>query len=108
MRRTAKRIREGAALVDERTQFAETIKDESSLSAARKALKEVGEKPKLGKKLVKLGTVVLLSPDPISDLPGGLLLASGLALSRYGDPVSIRDIKPTLRKMLKDFETSPL
>ncbi len=84
------------------------IESGSRLSDARDAVLTLRERPKVGKRLVKVGAVLALSPDPFGDIPGGVLIASGLAMAKYRDQAGIADIKPNIRKILKEFESGSL
>jgi hypothetical protein len=108
MRRLAKTIREDAKYVSERSDFNVEVRSGSSLHEAKFAVAELKERPKVGAKLVKVGAAVLLSPDPFSDVPGGIILATGLTMRRYCDQASMRDIKASLKSMIREFESGSL
>ncbi len=108
MRKLAKSIQKEAKYVHERSGFMSEMKSGSQLSGARDAVLTLRERPKVGKRLVKVGAAMVLSPDPFCDVPGGILIASGLAMVKYRDPAGIADIKPNIRKILKDFESGSL
>ena len=105
MRRIAKIVKDDAKYVGERSKFHGDMRSESQLTDAKGAIMELKARPKVGKKLVKVGTALVLAPEPFGAIPGSILIASGLAMSRYRDPISLADIEPNLRKMLKDFES---
>ena len=84
------------------------VKSGSQLNDARDAVLTLKERPKVGKRMVKVGALLVLSPDPFGDIPGGVLIASGLAMAKYRDSAGLADIKPNIRKMLKDFESGSL
>jgi hypothetical protein len=108
MRRLAKSIQKEAKYVHEKSSFMSNVKSGSQLSDARDAVLTLRERPKVGKRLVKVGAVLVLSPDPFGDIPGGVLIASGLAMAKYRDAAGLADIKPNIRRMLKDFESGIL
>jgi hypothetical protein len=108
MRRLAKSIQKEAKYVHEKSSFMNNVKSGSQLSDARDAVLTLRERPKVGKRLVKVGAVLVLSPDPFGDIPGGVLIASGLAMAKYRDAAGLADIKPNIRRMLRDFESGIL
>jgi hypothetical protein len=108
MRRLAKSIQKEAKYVHERSRFMSDMNSASQLSDVREAVLTLKERPKVGKRLVKVGAALVLSPEPFGDIPGGVLIASGLAMAKYRDPAGIADIKPNIRKILKDFESGSL
>jgi hypothetical protein len=108
MRRLAKSIQKEAKYVDEKSAFMNEMKAGSHLRDAKEAVLTLRERPKVGKRLVKVGAALLLSPDPFGDVPGGVLIASGLAMAKYRDAAGLADIKPNIRKMFKDFESGTI
>jgi hypothetical protein len=108
MRRLAKSIQREANYVHEKSGFISEMKSGAQLSGAKDAVQTLRERPRVGKKMVKVGTAMVLSPDPFCDLPGGVLIASGLAMAKYRDAAGLADIKPNMRKMMKDFESGIL
>ena len=105
MRRLAKSIRREADYVHEKSNFIGEMNSGAQLKGAKEAVLSLRERPKVGKKMVKVGTAMVLSPDPFCDLPGGVLIASGLAMAKYRDAAGLADIRPNMRKMMKDFES---
>jgi hypothetical protein len=108
MRRLAKTIKEDAKYVHEKSNFMTEVKSGSELDGAKDAVSAIKERPKVGKKMMKIGTAMLLSPDPFGDVPGSILIASGLAMRKYRDPASLADIRLNLRKVMHDFEQGAL
>ena len=105
MKKEARKITEGARYASERDGFRKSISNNTTIKPALESLNDIGDKPKIGKKLIKAGTAIILFPDPFSDLPGSIVLASGLALSKYGDPVGIKDIKTNLKNTLRFIDS---
>jgi hypothetical protein len=103
MRRVAEKVRKSAEYLYERRRFLEEFEGQLTLRPDPTLMDVVKEKPKVGGKLVRLGTAVILLPDPFSDVPGGLLLASGIAISKYADALSLKDIKPNLKRALHNI-----
>ena len=97
-------IQKEAKYLHDKSIFMSDVKSCSQLSDARDAVLTLRERPKVGKRLVKVGAAMVLSPDPFGDVPGGVLIASGLAMAKYRDPTSIADINSNIRKILKDLE----
>jgi hypothetical protein len=108
MRRLAMSIQKEAKYVQEKTGFMNDVKSGSQLADARDAVLALRERPKVGKRMVKVGAALVLSPEPFGDIPGGILIASGLAMAKYRDSAGLGDIKPNIRKLMKDFESGSL
>ena len=104
MRRLAASIKEGASYAKERSDFAWQVKNGARLDKAHGAMVDLRERPKVGRKMVKIGTAMVLTPEPFGDIPGGILILGGLAMAKYRDPTGLADLKPNLRKFFSEFE----
>ncbi|MDG6940204.1 MAG: hypothetical protein JRN39_07375 [Nitrososphaerota archaeon] len=54
---------------------------------------------KLGRKLTKAGMALIAIPDPVTDVPGAVMVASGLAISRLKDSASLSDIQQEVKRI---------
>ncbi|HVP22630.1 MAG TPA: hypothetical protein VMS77_01810 [Conexivisphaerales archaeon] len=104
MRRLAKSVHQEARYAKEKSSFLREVKRGTDLGATRGPILDLREKPKVGSKLIRAGAALVLSPEPFGDIPGGIMIASGLAMKKYGDATAIADIKPNIRKLLEGFE----
>ncbi len=64
------------------------------------------DQPTLGKKLIKTGTFLVVAvPEPfVSDITGTALIATGLAMNKFGKRASITDICKNLRDNMQDMQ----
>jgi hypothetical protein len=108
MRRLAETVKKDAKYAHEKSEFIRDLKTDKHLGGAREEMVRLKERPKVGRKMVKIGTAMVLAPEPFGDIPGGILIAGGLAFTKYRDPISIADIKPNLKKLFRDFESTTI
>jgi hypothetical protein len=108
MHTLAKSFNEEAKCANDRACFMKEVKSGSQLGYTKEAFKTLKERPKVGKKLVRIGTALVLSPDPFCDLPGGLIVVTGLAMAKFREPSAISDVKPAIKRMLGDLQSGAL
>lgn len=67
-------------------------------------LKQVVKPNSISKTLKKAGVIALLSPDPITDIPGAVLLGASY-LMKNKEPASLQSVSKEAQDMLDEFET---
>ena len=65
-------------------------------------VKEVVKPNSVSKTLGKAGVALLLSPDPITDVPGAIMLGASLAMKR-SDPLSASSVYAEARKLMSEL-----
>jgi hypothetical protein len=59
---------------------------------------------KIGKSLMKAGIALIAVPDPITDVPGIIMVGGGYIISRLWEANGITDIQKELRKTIASIE----
>jgi hypothetical protein len=70
----------------------------------RDGLEKVIRPNSIAGRMKKAGVVLMLSPDPITDIPGAALLASAYLLKKR-EPSSVETLVHEARKILRDIES---
>ena len=78
----------------------------AELSSVKDLLGEDENSATLGKKLVKVGTFLVVAiPEPfISDITGTVLIASGLVMNRFSRRNSVKGFHDKFQKDLREIE----
>jgi len=72
--------------------------------AVAKKLRNVVRPPNISKSLKKAGAVLLLPPDPITDVAGVVLIGAAFAMSSR-QPLSIESLLVETRKSMRDLQS---
>ncbi len=67
-------------------------------------LRQVAKPNSISKTLRKTGLALMLSPDPITDVPGAIMLGASFA-TRKKDPLSPKSVLEEARKLLDDMDS---
>lgn len=71
----------------------------------REGLEKVVHPNSIAGKMKKAGVALMLSPDPITDIPGAALLASAYLLKKR-EPSSVDTLVHEVRKIMREIESS--
>ena len=85
-------------VLKERREVAGSLAD----AETRERLKEVVKPNSISKTLRKAGLALILSPDPITDVPGAIMLGASFAIKRR-DPLSPASVFEETRKLLVEM-----
>ncbi|MEM3637169.1 MAG: hypothetical protein QXX17_04110 [Conexivisphaerales archaeon] len=78
------------------------------MTDAARDLKRTKGKGRLGKTLMKAGVALIAVPDPITDVPGIIMLAGGYVISKFWESPGINDLAKELRTTLEKLEEARL
>ena len=99
-------VKEEARLIKEATRIVSTRPQPQKFSGANKAVKDVmREQSNVGKNMLKLGTALLITPDPITSAAAVPILIGGKMLhARNG--ANVKEVYEELRKTLNAISAS--
>jgi hypothetical protein len=101
-RRRAQLLRSSASsaarILNERTEVAGRLAD----AGTRDRLRQVVKPNSLSKTMRKAGIALVLAPDPITAVPGAVMLGASLA-TRGREPLSPASVLSETRKLLSEF-----
>lgn len=72
--------------------------------AVREKLKLVVKPPRLSSSLKKAGVVLVLAPDPLTLVPGSIMIGLG-HVARGRDPANLGDMVAETRKMMSELQS---
>lgn len=64
-------------------------------------MKRMKGRGKFGKKMIKAGIALIAVPDPITDVPGVMLVAAGYLAERFWSSYGFEDVSKELRKTMQ-------
>lgn len=68
-------------------------------------LRQVVRPNSISRTLRKAGVALLLSPDPITDIPGAIMLGASIAAKKK-DPMSASSVLEEARKLMSEIDES--
>lgn len=86
------------------------LKDRGAVAASladagtRAKLRQVAKPNSVSKTLRKAGVALMLSPDPITDVPAVIMLGASFA-TRKKDPLTPKSVLEETRKLLDDMDS---
>ena len=72
--------------------------------ATRRALKDVVKPPKVAGALRKAGTLMILTPDPITLVPGVAMVGASFVMKRR-EPAGLEDLVKETAKQMRELES---
>jgi len=74
-------------------------------AATKDNLKQVAKPNSVSRTLRKAGLALMLSPDPVTDIPAAIMLGASLAAKRK-DPMSAASVVAEARKLISEIDGS--
>jgi len=99
-----KQIQEVKAHAERRALAYRDLATSLDMSDVKKTISRTRGRGKIAKSLIKAGIALIAVPDPITDVPGIVMVAGGYIISKLWESNGISDITKELRKTLTSIE----